>query len=155
MNKEFQEKLYNDFPSLYQQKDLTIQQSCMAWGCDCNDGWNDLIYKLSEDLTKISDKIQATQVKEKFGGLRFYWVAEDMTDEQYEMVHKLVENAEEKSYQICEECGSTADVTQTEGWIVTLCPKCLKEYYKKRGIEYDNFMSKSMMKRIKVQKDGK
>ena len=64
-------------------------------------------------------QIVATQVKEKFGGLRFYVVG--ASDKQWTMI-ELTENL---SYHICETCGSTKDVGQTQGWIYTLCKECV------------------------------
>lgn len=70
-------------------------------------------------------QVEATQVKEKFGGLRFYINGAD--DEVYGMISF----AEHLSYKICEDCGSTKNVSQTKGWIRNLCSKCMKEYKKK------------------------
>jgi hypothetical protein len=64
-------------------------------------------------------QVQAIQVKEKYGGLRFY--ATGCSREQ----HAAISFAESWSYNICEKCGSTKDVSQTEGWIRTLCMECL------------------------------
>jgi len=42
------------------------------WGVQCGDGWFELIHSVSTLLSQHDTKIQAEQVKEKFGGLRFY-----------------------------------------------------------------------------------
>lgn len=118
MKQELQQKLYDDFPDLYQQRHLSIQASCMPWGFDCGEGWFSLIYDLSKKITAIAPDVQATQVKEKFGGLRFYFSGGN--DEVYE----LVDAAEDESYKICENCGSRDGVTQSKGWIRTECEKC-------------------------------
>jgi len=60
---------------------------------------------------------RAAQVKEKFGGLRFY-----MTSKNDE-IHALVREAEQLSYEFCEECGKPGQ-TDNKGWIRTLCEKC-------------------------------
>jgi len=63
----------------------------------------------------------ALQVKEKFGGLRFY--VTDATDAQYVMIGF----AESMSYRICENCGTTKDARcWQEGWHRTLCISCAK-----------------------------
>ena len=68
--------------------------------------------------SKLPIKCQITQIKDKFGGLRFYCSA---TDEIFD----LVGEAEDKSYHICEVCGSSDDVSQTDtGWVYTYCRKC-------------------------------
>lgn len=61
----------------------------------------------------------ASQVKEKFGGLRFY--VEGGTDEH----HAYISFAEALSYRICETCGTTTNVVQTVGgWVYTTCRPC-------------------------------
>ena len=93
MNKENTEKLLKDFPKLYRQYYLSMQQTCMCWGFDVSNDLFDIIYKLSKDIQEWSDKndtqVEATQVKEKFGGLRFY------TDYCYDEVDKMITKAEE------------------------------------------------------------
>ena len=70
---------------------------------------------------------KASQVKEKFGGLRFYY---DPTEiEITDQIFDLVTRAETESYKICEECGKPGKL-RNKGWYVTLCNKCYKEKYK-------------------------
>lgn len=120
MNKENTEKLYNDFPELYKQRFLPMTQSCLCFGIETGNGWFDLIYDLSKKLTELNIGIEAVQVKEKFGGLRFY------TNFYSEQSNKLIEEAENKSYKICEICGNPGEPNDN-GWISTLCEKCRKE----------------------------
>lgn len=64
----------------------------------------------------------AAQVKEKFGGLRFY--VEEGTQEHY----AIIDFAENISYKLCEECGNKGKL-YTLGWHKTLCPDhALKQY---------------------------
>lgn len=56
----------------------------------------------------------ASQVKEKFGGLRFY--TNGATDKH----HNYISFAESMSYCICEECGAPGK-RYTDGWHQTLC----------------------------------
>ena len=64
-------------------------------------------------------QVVATQVKEKFGGLRFY---ERGCNKDY----AAISFAESLSYHICEKCGTTKNVGQTDGWIYTRCEDCAK-----------------------------
>jgi hypothetical protein len=128
MKPELEAKLVKKYPKIFKMVGSTPQESCMAWGMDCGDGWYWLIDQLCEELQGSIDRTKpappqlvATQVKEKFGGLRFY--ISSGSDEQYGAIHL----AESMSYGICEFCGTTEDVGQTEGWISSLCPKCAKE----------------------------
>ena len=67
--------------------------------------------KLDEETLKVP---VAVQVKEKFGGLRFYVQA--ATDKHYQ----YISFAESMSYRTCEECGNPGK-TYTDGWHTTLC----------------------------------
>lgn len=67
--------------------------------------------KLDEETLKVP---VAVQVKEKFGGLRFYVQA--ATDKHYNYINF----AESMSYRTCEECGAPGK-TYTDGWHATLC----------------------------------
>ena len=67
--------------------------------------------KLDEETLKVP---VASQVKEKFGGLRFYVQA--ATDKHYQYINF----AESMSYRTCESCGSPGK-TYTDGWHTTLC----------------------------------
>jgi hypothetical protein len=108
--------------------------------CDSrNDGVrirNNALHKQKEEDSKTPKKgrwegnvieekewqVEATQVKQKFGGLRFYISGAD------DMVHGMITLAEHLSYEICESCGSTENIKQTKGgWIFSLCPKCTEE----------------------------
>jgi hypothetical protein len=78
----------------------------------------DYIYEHSE---KCNDKLyfHIDQIKEKFGGLRFYYSGGN------KQIDGLVSLAESMSYMICETCGSTTDVGQTKGWISVQCKECI------------------------------
>ena len=70
-------------PIIYRHKDLGPKQNLMCFGFECGDGWFQLIYDLSASIEDIAlqlkndgfpeERLPAVfQVKEKFGGLRFY-----------------------------------------------------------------------------------
>jgi hypothetical protein len=67
--------------------------------------------KLDEETLRVP---VAVQVKEKFGGLRFYVQA--ATDKHY----NYISFAESMSYRTCEECGAPGK-TYTDGWHRTMC----------------------------------
>jgi len=137
MKSELQNKLYQKYPKIFKQKDLPMTQTCMTWGCECGDGWYLLIDKLCGQLQWDTDhnnypQVEATQVKEKFGTLRFYYTSipaegKEHTERQYGSIDGTISFAETLSQFVCEGCGSTTNVTQTKGWITTLCKKCLEK----------------------------
>lgn len=69
------------------------------------------------DVPEEVPQVVATQVKEKFGGLCFYYCGGDDT------VHGMVRMAEAMSYRTCERCGNPGKPNR-EGWISTLCDGC-------------------------------
>ena len=122
MNEKNTKYLLETYPGLYSQYKLPMNQTCMCWGFECGDGWFDIVNNLSKKIAEIAPNVEAVQVKEKFGGLRFY------INGGNDDVYTLINNAEDLSYKTCEDCGSVENVTQTRGWIHTLCQLCLIEY---------------------------
>ena len=126
MNKEVEKKLYDKYPKLFAQKDLPPYQTCMYWGINVGDGWYWLLDNLCsciQDYIDANDKPQteASQVKEKFGALRFYVNGAD------DYIYGMISLAETMSYSTCESCGATTDIIHTKGWIQTLCKSCSTE----------------------------
>jgi hypothetical protein len=83
-----------------------------------NDNWENWPVYASKEPRTIPEPIEqvvATQVKEKFGGLRFYYTGGD------DYIRGLVDFAETMSYQICEECGAQGCRSSKSGYIVTTC----------------------------------
>jgi len=83
---------------------------------DVGEGWYSLIKSLIEELISAGWNKEVSQVKEKFGGLRFY--IGGATEECYEIISKY----EQQSYLICEVCGEEGKLIQ-DGWWRTLCDK--------------------------------
>lgn len=80
-------------------------------------------FKIYLDYRKTFDsstlQVEAVQVKEKYGTLRFY------TSNCDDVVFGITNFAEYLSSKICEECGTLINVTQNEdGWVRTLCDGC-------------------------------
>jgi len=133
------EKLLKRYPKIFRQKDLPMTETCMCWGIECGDGWLPLINALCSHLQFMTDKngypqVEAEQVKEKFGTLRFYHTFYKSGNCKYEYMNGVIDFACFLSGYICERCGSVDNVTQTEGWIKSLCKKCMEEHNEKKGI---------------------
>jgi hypothetical protein len=96
----------------YYGKDISLDEILL----DVRPGWHPLITTLVEDLEKLGWDGQVCQVKEKFGGLRFYIGAE--SDE----IHLRINEAEKQSYKICEMCGKPGSIVKM-GWLTTRCPE--------------------------------
>jgi hypothetical protein len=86
--------------------------------CDFFDvqvGWYPLIKNLIDELITLGWDKKVTQVKEKFGGLRFY--INGGSDEIY---NKITE-AEKLSHETCELCGKKGELRTKIRWFTTLC----------------------------------
>jgi hypothetical protein len=74
--------------------------------------------------------IHIDQIKEKFGGLRFYYSGGDNE------ISGMTRLAESLSYKICEKCGTTLNVGQTKGWIYTCCWDCLNNNDRAKDLQW-------------------
>jgi len=128
MTKELDKKLCAKYPKIFADRHKSMQETAMCWGFDCDDGWYWLIDQLCSSIQSRIDtnkhlnitQVIATQVKEKFSGLRFYYNGGD------NCIDGMVWLAEHMSYNICESCGTTNDIGHTTGWLSTLCESCAK-----------------------------
>lgn len=98
-----------------------------SWCFECGKGWYPLLKELIEDLIALGWDKKICQVKEKFGGLRFY--INSGTDEIYERISK----AENDSYEICERTGNPGKLRQDIGWWTTLCDEEYQKVLEKRN----------------------
>jgi len=132
MNKDLFEFLKEKFPFLSNLRYIS-----------CGDGWFYIIRDLSQAILELNppDHFEIVQIKEKFGGLRYYWkmdqrlgddnhpymmIEEDLNsfNKRTEFLQNLnikVMNAESNSYITCEECGKPASSTSDGFWVKTLC----------------------------------
>lgn len=125
MRQELDEALVRDFPMLYSGRRGDPRNTLMCFGFECSDGWEPLIRELSAKLEALIGQLpegeraqyNAIQVKEKFGGLRFY--LSRGTDEMFDLTNE----AESASYKVCEGCGAPG-TRRTGGWIRVLCDAC-------------------------------
>lgn len=103
------------------------------YAVECGEGWKGL-YQPLLDLCKLYG-IDVLQVKEKFGGLRFYVMGSNDYD-----LDDIIRAVEAASYHTCEDCGEngvsgwgdgkpiykvTTGPTKPGGyWISSLCEGC-------------------------------
>lgn len=127
---QFENELKTKYPDLFDGQDIGL------W---VDEGWHHIIFSLCRQINawvkfvnndpkreKIDVKI--SQIKEKFGGLRFYYDGGD----QY--VAGMVQMAEIWASHTCEVCGERG-TSRSGGWIKTLCDvhdKERKAAYEKR-----------------------
>ena len=94
-------------------------------GFACGEGWWPILEKLCSNIqhhidwknkqSEVVPQVTVAQIKEKFGGLRFYY---DGGDDE---ISGMVRMAESWADIACEVCGAPGS-SGGKGWIKTLCP---------------------------------
>jgi hypothetical protein len=151
MSPEKDAELCKKYPKIFRDRHESMQNTLMCWGFECADGWFDLIDTLCSDIQNHVDwaiklqrsaldrgeikeedlipeedmQVVAAQVKEKYGGLRFYVNGADDT------VSGMITMAESMSYRLCEECGKPGR-PNNDGWVRTQCEDCRSTFDQRR-----------------------
>jgi hypothetical protein len=87
--------------------------------CGCIQSYIDYTTRYTKDGPVKPEQVTCTQMKEKFGGLRFYTNGhDDNVEGMIRMAEHLCDNA-------CETCGSEEDLGVTSGWISVMCRTCV------------------------------
>lgn len=165
MRQELDEKLVSEFPELYRERGMSPTVTSMCWGFP-GDGWYYIIRDLSLRLSEIIDewwgdldderrnelnefyggKPCAKQVKEKFGGLRFYMSYYPRDEDTRVEIEMSIAEAERRARRTCEECGDIKAYLRGGGWIKTLCDDCAED---SRSIAWTNYLSDVIIPAIK------
>lgn len=128
MRDELDKQLCEKYPKIFADRYKPAHETAMCWGFECGDGWYDLIDTLCAEIQWHLDKnakpdtpqFVAMQVKEKFGGLRFYGHGGD------EKIRAFIWFAESMSNKICETCGAPGK-RRGSGWVYVACDTHTKE----------------------------
>lgn len=148
MNEENTRILGDTFPRLYRDLRRDKPQQPIGRGFECGDGWFQLIFDLSTNIEKVASKLgidpasddwpEALQVKEKFGGLRYYIRTAEPDELEVEKagemisvrpisgnveIQSLCRDAEKNSLTICEDCGALGTFRR-RGWVRVTCDSC-------------------------------
>ena len=104
MNQALTESLFAAFPRLYRGRHKSNVESSMCWGFECGDGWYQILWDLSRELsdylTESTDiDFEVLQVKSKFGTLRFHLNYRDTVTEN------MIERAQKRCGVTCESSG--------------------------------------------------
>lgn len=123
MRPDLEQQLVQKYPEMFQLRTKPStegpQWPLALFGTECGDGWFDILDLLCHEIRhyqqfKKQEPITITQIKEKFGTLRFYYEGGD------DVVYALSNFAESISGRVCEDCGQPGR-TRSGGWVRTLC----------------------------------
>lgn len=81
-------------------------------------GWERLVDELHAKILAHDPKVRVDQVKEKFGGLRYYFTS----TVDYHVLAPIVHEYERRAERTCEWCGAPGEASAPTGWAKTLCP---------------------------------
>ena len=96
----------------------------MLPGLELRAGWLPLIKRLMQKLTAVGFSeahYKIVQVKEKFASLAFYIYSTDPDSKRQQLVHALIDAAQNRSTSMCEICGQPAKLWIHAGWWTTVC----------------------------------
>lgn len=172
MSPELEEQLIEKYPVLFRDKDKSPRESLMCFGCEFNNGWykifddlcayltmlanHEMFFTLKEEFKTTENKgyiyikhpsITFTQVKEKYGTMRVYWIGNGIENYEefksklydpdsletnvaryYDKVDNAIDYTTFLSSKVCEECAAPGKV-YTNGWYMSRCKKCIIEHY--------------------------
>ena len=157
MNEKLQNQLFDKYPKIFKRANLSDEDKTINLKITCRDGWYELIDDLCEQiqarvnlvnkqkslyLKKMPKSIvpiqsqglvcEADQVKEKFGGLRFYVKGGD------DFIHGAISLAESFSYRICADCGSKKTTNNRTArwsgdWRTARCNNCKDKFLARKN----------------------
>jgi hypothetical protein len=88
-----------------------------------DDGWRELLERACARIRKAvradGGPFRATQIKEKYGSLRFYWSGR-LSPEARDRLEEAIDLAEARSATTCEICGGPGRL-HGGGWLATRC----------------------------------
>lgn len=97
------------------------------WIDDMPKGWKKafgmkIVKEIDSVLGDFRNEYQISQIKEKFGSLR--WYDNGAPSEIYDKLCKIIDKYEEISKHTCMICGKHGEIDYKESWLSPLCNKC-------------------------------
>jgi hypothetical protein len=104
------------------------------YGMECHEGWNLIIEDTHNKLSYIDPNYTILQIKEKFGGLRYYFsTLFDYESLEKKIMDDIVSCAETQASYTCELCGANGWGTNVQirvhkYWYFSYCHRASIEY---------------------------
>ena len=109
------------------------------YGMECHEGWKSIIDDTHNKLKYIDPDYKVAQIKEKFGGLRYYYdhSFESYDDIRREIMDDIVRTAEDEASRTCELCGANKSSDKVEirvhkYWYFGYCQSCADKHIAER-----------------------
>jgi hypothetical protein len=105
------------------QKPISMEQILQKFSpgyphrIECGPGWHPLIISIHQEIEKIDPDYTILQIKEKYGGLRFYYAT---NSRRHNQIDRKVHYYEDKSYEVCEITGRPGKLMKKDGIYKTL-----------------------------------
>ena len=121
-------RIMRAWPEIYGPGPWPVSRTLLGWGFGCGRGWYPLLERLSADLAVLIREdgltgFRVQQVKEKFGGLRFYTYGGNARSDA------RITLAEDEAATTCEACGAQpARLRDQDVWLATQCDRCAGEF---------------------------
>jgi len=135
--KEFDEYMCRTYPEMFCERNLPMSETCMCWGFCIGPGWYNALDTLCHNLELIQKQtyihVIFTQIKEKFGGARFYHridttqcVLNNQDIQSWtNIIDDCISRAEAACDHICASCGKDKyDMININGWPYDICKDC-------------------------------
>ena len=104
-------------------------------------GWFNIVDEMCQKLSSLIEESYAKyppsedspgfsvlQIKEKFGGLRFYWLMNSKDDDVYEKIREIIDECETKAEVTCQVTGNPGKLCKNGRWLYTLSEETMKAY---------------------------
>jgi len=90
-----------------------------------DEGWYQIVVDCDKELTAIDSNYKIFQIKEKFGGLRYYMTpCNDTTKKQRDQMYEVISKYETIAARTCEATGLPGVLMKSAGgWLKTLNPE--------------------------------
>ena len=136
MTEALELKLVQEFPTHFRDYNGNPLETCMAFGCEHQDGWFQLFYDLNKRIAYYLEHINPSvkpdfywsQIKEKFGTARWYYNGGD------DIISDLISYYEGITAYTCETCGEPGKL-RGKGWYYTSCNEHAKAEHKDKEDE--------------------
>ena len=115
------------------------------YGLECGAGWKDIIDRTHDKLKYIDPDYTIAQIKEKFGGLRYYYnQSVEYGSLASVIMEDIVRAAEYEASYTCELCGANKSSDKVEirvhkYWYFGYCQSCADKHIADRESRYAKY----------------